>query len=248
MNGESEDSVKAKAKHFAAERRTHQAKKFEFDNHIEHGFPAERREQEVTKHSKRLQRTLQCDADTALRIARKQHGLSAVRPKEDTLNRLLVIKDSPSQRASHGTPWEQKGIRPGVPDTRRRAVETAKSYAEKQRQDRKQLSRKRRQKKPASALNLMEKQEGTHNNSSDDEDQFPEKPDMHIFSLVDDDSEDELGQVDAAAIQYMRQKGQERRLLLQGYESSKEHKKEALRLLNAPQTSSTGSIFDWSFD
>ncbi len=56
------------------------------------------------------------------------------------------------------------------------------------------------------------------------------------------------GEVDAQAIQYMRIKTRERRLVLQAYESSKEHKKEAMRLLHAPHASSTGSIFDWSFD
>eukprot|EP00657_Telonema_sp_P-1_P002403 TRINITY_DN15589_c0_g1_i1.p1 TRINITY_DN15589_c0_g1~~TRINITY_DN15589_c0_g1_i1.p1 ORF type:complete len:228 (+),score=62.71 TRINITY_DN15589_c0_g1_i1:164-847(+) len=217
-------------------------------NNIEHGFPAERRASEVAKHAKRLQRNLQVEPDTALRIARKQHGLSSVRPRDDAINRLMVIKESSLDRATHGSPWQQHGIRPGLPDTRRRAIETAKTYANKQRQDRKSLSQQRRRKKPQTAVNMMEKQDkGNESNESDDE-QFPEKPDMHIFTLVDDDSDDELGEVDAHALQYMRMKTQERRLVLQAYENSKEHKKEALRLLKAPDTTSSTSIFDWSLD
>lgn len=47
-----------------------------------------------------------------------------------------------------------------------------------------------------SALNMMEKQDSTDKHSTDsDTEQFPEKPDMHIFTLVDDDSDDELGEV-----------------------------------------------------
>eukprot|EP00658_Telonema_sp_P-2_P032980 TRINITY_DN242_c0_g1_i8.p1 TRINITY_DN242_c0_g1~~TRINITY_DN242_c0_g1_i8.p1 ORF type:complete len:176 (-),score=35.20 TRINITY_DN242_c0_g1_i8:75-602(-) len=175
--------------------------------------------------------------------------MSTVKPKEDTFNRLLVIKDSALERATYGNPWQKHGIRPAPKENKRRAIDTAKTYADKQRQQRKEMCRRRRLKKPQSAINMMEKQESSASkqDSSDDE-QFPEKPDMHIFSLVDDNSDDDLGEVDAHAIQYMRRKSNQRRLVLQAYESSKEHKKEALRILHAPEVETSGSIFDWTFD
>eukprot|EP00656_Telonema_subtile_P040905 TRINITY_DN4599_c0_g1_i1.p1 TRINITY_DN4599_c0_g1~~TRINITY_DN4599_c0_g1_i1.p1 ORF type:complete len:247 (+),score=83.21 TRINITY_DN4599_c0_g1_i1:199-939(+) len=246
MADASQGNLKPTPKGFAEQRRNQQQQKHEFEKTIQHGLSAERREGEVAKHAQRLQRTMNCEPEVALRIARKQNGASSGRPK-GVVNRLQLLKDSPLERAAHGTPWQQHGIRPAPTATRRRAAETAKSYGEKQRRERKEVCN-RRQKKPQSALNLMEKQDSADKKAESDDDQFPEKPDMQIFSLVDDESDDDLGEIDAAAIQYMRLKSQQRRLVQQAYESSKEHKKEALRLLNAPQSSNTQSIFDWTFD
>eukprot|EP00658_Telonema_sp_P-2_P032977 TRINITY_DN242_c0_g1_i10.p1 TRINITY_DN242_c0_g1~~TRINITY_DN242_c0_g1_i10.p1 ORF type:complete len:291 (-),score=61.19 TRINITY_DN242_c0_g1_i10:702-1574(-) len=209
MNNATADKVDAKAKHFAQQRRAQQKTKYEFENNIEHGFPDKKRDAEIEKHAKRLEKKCQYEPQSALRIARKQHGMSTVKPKEDTFNRLLVIKDSALERATYGNPWQKHGIRPAPKENKRRAIDTAKTYADKQRQQRKEMCRRRRLKKPQSgtacwvgqgmtsglvAINMMEKQESSASkqDSSDDE-QFPEKPDMHIFSLVDDNSDDDLG-------------------------------------------------------
>jgi len=240
------DAIDKKVKVMATQRRGLQQKKFEYDHGIEHGFAEEEREKAIQKHAKRLMRDLRWDSTSAMRIARKQHGMSTMKPKDDAMNRLLVIKDSPTERAMHGTSWEQHGIRPADSNDRRRMIETAKLYADQQRQDRKDLSRRRRSRKPRTAVNMMEKHDIPTGDESDEE-TFPAKPEMAIFTLVDDDSDDELGAVDLHALQYMRKKSLERRLVHQAYEDSKAHKEEALRILRAPANTQS-SIFDWTFD
>lgn len=247
MNNEQSSQVQDKAKHFEGERRAHQHKKYEFEHNVEHGFPAEQRDKEIKRHAKRLERTLQIDSETAVRIARKQHGMSSIRTTDSSLNRLLVIKDSPIERAAHGTPWQKHGIRPAPEETKRRAIDTAKEYSNKQREDRKAISRRRRRAaKQPNKMNVIPKDEEKDENS--DEQEFATKPEMQIFTLVNDDSDDELGDEDAHALQYIRKKRRERNLVHQAYESSKVHKEEALRILNAPEKQATTSIFDWSFD
>jgi len=239
-------AVSAKTQAFAEQRRELQQQKFEFDHGIQHGFPAEEREKAIQKHAKRLMKDLSFDSESAMRIARKQHGMSTIKPKDDAMNRLLVIKDSPSERAVNGNAWETRGVRPAEEHHKRRMVETAKLYADQQRQDRKDLSRRRRIRKPRTAVNMMEKHDHSNADASDEE-TFPAQPDMGIFTLVDDDSDDELGAVDLHALRYMRKKQLERRLVHQAYESSKLHKEEALRVLRAPANTQS-SIFDWTFD
>lgn len=71
-----------------------------------------------------------------------------------------------------------------------------------------------RVRKPNTAINLMAKQEGPDVSEASEEG-FAAKPEMNIFTLVDDDSDDELGDVDTHSLQYMRKKHHERNLVHQ---------------------------------